>query len=134
MATGTATKQLLPFPHEDQADTESSAPSEEGAHKHLLCCRWTAVTIQVILDLVIPFLTPKFTPKYIPNSPMLLTFRSSHNYSKTSEEQSSTTQDTSMLEELHSIQRHRGRLLQHTDAGLQPRAQAFGEYTQVSLD
>lgn len=30
MPIGTATKQLLPFPPKDQADTQSSAPSEEG--------------------------------------------------------------------------------------------------------
>lgn len=30
MPIGTATKHLLPFLHEDEADTESPAPSEEG--------------------------------------------------------------------------------------------------------
>ena len=66
---------------------------------------------------------------------MLLTFRSSHNYSKKSQKGSPALAGYIYAGKTPlDSEQDRDRLLQYTNTGFQPGAKAFGKYTQVSLD
>lgn len=81
------------------------------------------------------FLILKLTPKHTPNTPMLLTFRSSPNSSKKKTLKGSPALAGYIYAGKTALDSQRQRqALQYTNAGLQPGAQAVGKYRQASLD
>lgn len=125
MPIGTATKQFLLFPHEAQVDTIFST-FKRHAHPHLLYCIRQLKHFKVTHVLAIHYQYSNLQQNIYE---IYQHYRHSgqHNYSKTTEVLAGHIYAGKIEPDSEG---DRGRLLQFTNAGFQPGAQAFGGYTQ----